>query len=196
MKGKAELTLSPGRIDPGSDAWQDSRKPLAGEFTFRGRTVIVIANHFNSRGCDEPIMGRWQPPSRTSETQRSSQARELHAFVAKILTVQKDANVVVAGDFNDFEFSRTTSILQSGEQPQGAPALVSLPRLLPPAERYSYGFDGNSQVLDQIFVSPAVLVGSPARHVPRIRGYDVVHVNAEFADQVSDHDPQVLRLEP
>src|SRR6476469_8228840 len=24
--------------------------------------------------------------------------------------------------------------------------------------------------------------------------YDVVHVNAEFADQASDHDPQVVRL--
>ena len=24
--------------------------------------------------------------------------------------------------------------------------------------------------------------------------YDVVHVNAEFADQVSDHDPQVVRI--
>jgi hypothetical protein len=24
--------------------------------------------------------------------------------------------------------------------------------------------------------------------------YDSVHVNAEFADQISDHDPQVVRL--
>jgi hypothetical protein len=26
-------------------------------------------------------------------------------------------------------------------------------------------------------------------------GYDPVHVNAEFADQASDHDPQVARLD-
>jgi hypothetical protein len=25
--------------------------------------------------------------------------------------------------------------------------------------------------------------------------YDVVHVNSEFADQVSDHDPQVARID-
>jgi hypothetical protein len=25
--------------------------------------------------------------------------------------------------------------------------------------------------------------------------YDVVHVNAEFADQASDHDPQVTRFD-
>jgi hypothetical protein len=28
----------------------------------------------------------------------------------------------------------------------------------------------------------------------RLPAYDVVHVNAEFADQVSDHDPQVIRV--
>jgi uncharacterized protein len=74
--------------------------------------------------------------------------------------------------------------------------LVSLPRLLPPRERYSYVFDGNSQVLDQILVSPGVLLGAWPRPFPRLRGYDIVHVNAEFADQVSDHDPQVVRLVP
>jgi predicted extracellular nuclease len=58
---------------------------------------------------------------------------------------------------------------------------------LPPAERYSYVFEGNSQVLDQILVSNNLL-GFPLE-------YDPVHVNAEFADQASDHDPQVVRLD-
>ena len=26
--------------------------------------------------------------------------------------------------------------------------------------------------------------------------YDVIHINAEFADQASDHDPQVVRIRP
>jgi hypothetical protein len=26
--------------------------------------------------------------------------------------------------------------------------------------------------------------------------YDVVHINAEFADQASDHDPQIARIKP
>ncbi|MBT2876690.1 hypothetical protein HET66_01985, partial [Streptomyces sp. McG6] len=53
-------------------------------------------------------------------------------------------------------------------------------------ERYSYVFQGNSQILDQILVTPAV------KHFH----YDSVHINAEFADQNSDHDPQVLRFKP
>ncbi|NYH90643.1 lamin tail domain-containing protein [Actinopolymorpha rutila] len=188
--GQATLTLSPGRIAPDDDAWEDSRKPLAGEFTYRGRTFFVIANHFNSKGGDEPLLGRWQPPARSSETQRHAQAGLVHDFVARIRAVQPDAAVVVVGDLNDFEFSRTSQILQEGR------TLVSLPTLLPPAERYSYVFDGNSQVLDQILVSPALIGNRSDGFSGRVRGYDVVHVNAEFADQVSDHDPQVVRISP
>jgi predicted extracellular nuclease len=55
-------------------------------------------------------------------------------------------------------------------------------------ERYSYVFEGNSQVLDQILVSNTLLRSFPV-------DYDPVHVNAEFADQASDHDPQVARLD-
>ncbi|WP_202805766.1 lamin tail domain-containing protein [Actinopolymorpha alba] len=188
--GRAALTLSPGRIAPLDSAWRSSRKPLAGEFTYHGKTFFVIANHFNSKGGDEPIMGRWQPPVRSSETQRAAQAKLVHDFVAKILAVQKDANVVVAGDINDFEFSRTTLTLEDSK------VLTSLPTLLPENERYSYVFDGNSQVLDQILVSPGLLGSGLQSPGSKVRGYDIVHVNAEFADQVSDHDPQVVRLAP
>ncbi|MET9023654.1 endonuclease/exonuclease/phosphatase family protein [Actinopolymorpha sp. NPDC004070] len=188
--GQAALTMSPGRIAPTDDAWEDSRKPLAGEFAYRGRTFFVIANHFNSKGGDEPLLGRWQPPARSSETQRHAQARLVHDFVAQIRAVQPDAEVVVVGDLNDFEFSRTSQILQEGR------TLVSLPTLLPPAQRYSYVFEGNSQVLDQILVSPALIGNRSAGFSGRVRDYDIVHVNAEFADQVSDHDPQVVRISP
>ncbi|MFD2081104.1 hypothetical protein SAMN05421678_104210 [Actinopolymorpha cephalotaxi] len=188
--GRAALTLSPGRIAPTDAAWNNSRKPLAGEFTYRGRTFFVVANHFNSKGGDEPLLGRWQPPVRSSETQRHAQAQLVHDFVARIRAVQPDAEVLVVGDLNDFEFSRTAQILQEGR------TLVSLPALLPPAERYSYVFDGNSQVLDQILVSPALIGTRSAGLSGRVRGYDIVHVNADFADQVSDHDPQVVRIIP
>ena len=61
--------------------------------------------------------------------------------------------------------------------------LTSLMETLPKPERYSYVFEGNSQVLDQILFSDNMLRGLAA--------YDVVHVNSEFADQASDHDPSV-----
>ncbi|MER5492764.1 endonuclease/exonuclease/phosphatase family protein [Streptomyces sp. NPDC002490] len=178
--GKAALTHSPGRVAPASDAWTNSRKPLAGEFVFRGRTVFVIANHFASKGGDQALTSQFQPPARSSENQRHRQATELNAFVKEILKVQPAAEVIALGDINDFAFSRTTELLEDGG------ALWSAVRSLPAGDRYSYAYQGNSQVLDQILVSPSVRRGGFS--------YDTVHINAEFADQNSDHDPQVLRV--
>jgi predicted extracellular nuclease len=180
-RGRAHLTRSPGRVDPLNPAWDETRKPLAGEFTWRDEPLIAIVNHFSSKGGDDPLFGRWQPPVRSTEAARHQQAASVNAFVKEIQDVQKKADVVVLGDINDFEFSETTEILEDGD------ALTSLLHVLPKAERYSYVFEGNSQVLDQILVSPSTL--------PDLRGFDVVHVNAEFADQASDHDPSVARLE-
>ncbi|WP_326742409.1 endonuclease/exonuclease/phosphatase family protein [Streptomyces sp. NBC_01768] len=179
-RGRAALTLSPGRIDPTNPAWENSRKPLAGEFSFRGRTVFVVANHFASKGGDESIFSEHQPPSRSSEVQRHAQGEAVNTFVKKLLSVQKNADVLVVGDINDFEFSGTAEALTAGRVLY--PAIKSLPR----SERYSYVYQGNSQVLDQILTSPSI----DDFH------YDSVHINAEFADQNSDHDPQVLRFRP
>ncbi len=63
--GGPQLSASPGRVDPANPAWSASRKPLAGEFTFRGERFFLITNHFNSKGGDNPLFGRFQPPVRT-----------------------------------------------------------------------------------------------------------------------------------
>ena len=56
------------RFGISNGAWHSSRKPLAAEFTFNTRTLFVIGNHFNSKGGDQPLTGRFQPPKRSSET--------------------------------------------------------------------------------------------------------------------------------
>ena len=178
--GGPQLRFSPGRIDPTNPAFNASRKPLAGEFRWRGRTYFVIANHFNSKGGDDPLFGRIQPPVNSSEVQRHQQAGIVGGFVDKLLAADRNANVVVLGDLNDFDFSETLDILE------GRGRLTNLMETLPVFERYSYVFDGNSQVLDQVLVSRNVAATRPE--------YDSVHVNAEFSDQASDHDPQVARL--
>ncbi|GHD27561.1 endonuclease/exonuclease/phosphatase family protein [Streptomyces galbus] len=183
LRGKAALTVSPGRIDPADMAWKSSRKPLVGEFVFRGRTVIVIANHFNSKGGDQGLTSQYQPPVRSSETQRHQQATLVNAFVKDVLDTQKNADVIALGDINDFEFSGTAQILE------GDGELWSAIKSLPRSERYTYDYQGNQQVLDQILVSPAIRRGCDFE-------YDSVHINSEFHDQISDHDPQVLRFHP
>jgi predicted extracellular nuclease len=174
-----ELTVSPGRIEPNDPAWNASRKPLAGEFTWRGESFIAVANHFSSKGGDQPLFGRFQPPERSTEVQRHQQAALVRDFVEDALDIDRHARVIVMGDLNDFEFSETLEILED------AP-MVNLMETLDRDERYSYVFEGNTQTLDQILVT---------RELSRDAEYDSVHVNAEFFDQASDHDPQVARLE-
>ncbi|HXH34218.1 MAG TPA: endonuclease/exonuclease/phosphatase family protein [Plantibacter sp.] len=175
-----QLSISPGRIAPANPGFVDTRKSLAGEFRFRGKKLFVVVNHFSSKGDDQPLFGRFQPPTRTSEVARHQQAQVVNDFVDELLGVDPNANVIVLGDINDFEFSETIDILEGG-------VLTTLMGTLAPEERYSYVFGGNSQTLDQIVVSNGLL--------GRIGAYDVVHVNAEFADQASDHDPSVTRID-
>jgi predicted extracellular nuclease len=185
--GDPALTLSPGRIDPTNPVWTTSRKPLAAEFSFRGRTVFAIANHFNSKGGDQSADGRFQFPVQSSAIQRAGQAQVVHDFVEGILSIDRMADVVVLGDLNDYQFSPALSALRTGTADGSGPSILSdLITTLPVNQRYTYVFNGVSQVLDHILVSPG------AGGVQ----YQVVHINAEYADQASDHDPQVVRLQP
>ncbi|MEH2090857.1 choice-of-anchor I family protein [Nostoc sp.] len=179
VSGVPTVSNSPGLIDPTNSAFTSSRKPLVGEFTFNGETVYVIGNHFNSKGGDQPLFGPNQPPTLSSETQRQQQATLVKNFVESILAIAPNANVVVAGDLNDFEFSNPVSTLESA-------GLNSLIETLPQNERYTYNFEGNAQTLDHVLVSNNLL--------NKLDGYDVVHINSEFADQDSDHDPSVARF--
>jgi uncharacterized protein len=187
LQGSAALTLSPGRIDPQNPVWSTSRKPLAGEFRFGGKPVIIIANHFDSKGGDQNADGRFQFPNQSSRVQRSGQAQVVHDFVQNILAVDKKAQVLVVGDLNDYQFSPPLRSLTTGTSDATGPSILTdLITTLPTDEQYTYVFNGISQVLDHILVTPSVAGVA----------YQVVHVNSEYHDQVSDHDPQVLDFKP
>lgn len=190
LSGKAGVWLdpSPGRLEPLHPAWQadrargveGSRKPLAVELRFGSRRLFVVNLHLRSKGGDAPLFGREQPPPEPSLARRTAQAEVVRDFVAAILARDADAAVVVLGDCNDFPWSRPLATLR-------AAPLVDVVERLAPADRYTYVYQGNSQVLDHILVSPAL--AGEAR-------IDAVHVNADFpeAARASDHDPLIATL--
>ncbi len=186
VSGAPALSASPGRIDPTNAAFNTSRKPLVGEFVFNGQSVFVIANHFNSKGGDQPLFGPNQPPVLSSETQRLQQAQIVNNFVDSILAVDANANVIVAGDLNDFAFSEPLNVVRGIPGGSGTAVLQNLIETLPENERYTYNFQGNAQVLDHILASNNL--------AKNLAGFDVVHINSEFAQQDSDHDPSVARF--
>ncbi|MFL7791343.1 MAG: endonuclease/exonuclease/phosphatase family protein, partial [Anaerolineae bacterium] len=183
-----ELTYSPGRIDPTNPAVAESRKSLAAEFIFNKQKVFVIVNHFNSKSGDDPLFGNVQPPVFASEAERIGIAQMTNDFVDDILALDPCANVIVLGDLNDFHFSEAVSDVLAAD------ALTNLMFTLPITDRYTYVFEGNSQVLDQILISDGLVNFAQPE-------FDVVHVNAEFVADItnssrraSDHDPVVARF--
>ncbi|HEX2313411.1 MAG TPA: endonuclease/exonuclease/phosphatase family protein, partial [Thermomonospora sp.] len=176
----AGLSLSPGRVAPRSPAWTDPRKPLAGELLWRGRRLVVLANHWTARGGDDSRYGRFQPPREPSETAHADQARLVADFVRALRAVDRNAAVIVAGDLNAFDHSPALRTLTGGT------GLRDLVAGLPESERYTTVTGGNGQAPDHILLSAGL---SRFRY-----DFDIVHLNAEFADQVSDHDPTIVRL--
>jgi predicted extracellular nuclease len=165
------------------------REPLVGVFEIEGKILTVIGNHFKSKGGDDPLFGVTWPPIRVTEVQRKGQAMVVRDFVDSILDADPEALVMVAGDLNDFQFGEPgegedhpIAIL---EGMHGGVPLINLINLEKPAETFSYLFDGNSQVLDHMLVSPGLYSFLVA--------VDLLHFNAGFPSYLSEDASTVLR---
>jgi uncharacterized protein len=106
--------------------------------------------------------------------------------------------VVVAGDLNDFPFPEPgegvdpLTILKGS----GWTRLTNLIERVPDRERYTFIFEGNSQVLDHLLVSEALLEA--------VEGINIASFNANYgtlyeedistAASASDYNPPVVWL--
>ncbi|MES9947041.1 MAG: endonuclease/exonuclease/phosphatase family protein [Candidatus Thiodiazotropha sp.] len=163
------------------DAFLNSRKPLYAHFKAADDEFHLINNHFSSKGGSTPLFGQVQPPVNGSEDERIAQAEVVNGFVTSILEQDPDANLVVLGDLNEFEFMEPLKVLKGSDTPE----LVNMTESLAVLERYTYNYQGNAQALDHILVT---------HNLAQRAEYDAVHLNSEFADYASDHDPVLLRL--
>jgi len=169
----------------GDDAFRRSRNPLQLTFRFNGYEVTLINNHLTSKSGSTPLFGSVQPPTDGGVERRNEQAQFLNDYVDDLLALEPGANLIVLGDLNSLSFESPLSIL-AGDPLD--PVLFNLaPSLLPPTELYSFSFDGNSQLLDHLLVSSSLFCGA----TPQL---DIVHLNTEFLDRSSDHDPLVARF--
>jgi len=165
--------------DDPANPFYGSRLPIVADFSFGDEVVTVVNNHFSSKGGSEPLFGENQPPLNGSWDERARQSEAVRDHIAALLAADPDANVAVVGDLNEFQFFQAVENLKDA-------GLTSTWDGLDEEERYSYLFQGNTQALDHILVAD----GLDAR-----TEFDAVHVNAEFADQASDHDPLVARID-
>ena len=179
----------------GLEAFEGSRDPLVGEFLFNGESVTVVNNHFSSRFGSTPVFGGPQPFVQAGEEAREAQSQEINDFVDGLLAEDANANVVVLGDLNTFEFTDDLAEILPGTGDKKV--LTNLvDQAIADDDAYSFIFDGNSQMLDHLYVSDSLLENAK---------FDVVHVNNDFprddgrslfADTIvaSDHEPLVAQL--
>ena len=162
-------------------AYSNSRLPLVATWSFQGTEITTINVHLTARSGSDPLWGATQPPENAGEDRRADQLEAIGQWIETELATNPALNITVLGDFNGFYFEQAhRNLTDSG-------LLTNLQvALLDPAERYSYVFEGNSQLLDNILVTEGLLNGASV---------DGVHINTYFGEAAnSDHDPQVARF--
>ena len=173
-----------------------SRVPLAQAFRRTGgqHDLVVVANHFKSKGCSEAEgadadqkdgQGCWN-------ALRTDASRRLHAWLQSAPLGGGRERMVVLGDFNAYAMEDPVRWLR--EEGGWRDAFAAMPA----GERpYSYVYDGLSGRLDHALLSPAL--------APALRGAAEWHLNADEPDEAgyagrnvpgpwrsSDHDPLLL----
>jgi predicted extracellular nuclease len=188
--------------DPDFAVADGLRPPVAQRFAAadNGGGFWFVVNHFKSKGscpadagsADADVgQGCWN-------ASRVRQAQALNRWVADLVALSGEADVLLAGDFNAYLKEDPLAALRNA-------GFESLLERLPPNDRYSYVFDNEAGALDHAFAS-AKLQG-------QVSGVAVWHTNADeppvldynlefktddrYAPTVyraSDHDPVVVGL--
>ncbi|KAI9000554.1 endonuclease/exonuclease/phosphatase [Trametes punicea] len=185
--GNVELRYNPGRIDPTHPAWEEARKPLAAAWqTASGKRFYTVNVHFSSKRDSSSPQGDARPPVNGHVERRQGQANVTATFVRSLLDVLPDANVIVAGDMNEYLAARAvlrslTVLLHDTNEVAG----------VTPEEQYTYVYDQHAQEIDHVLVSDAI--------AEREGGVEVEHVHVNtwagsVSERASDHDPTVVRL--
>jgi hypothetical protein len=149
-----------------------------------GKPLSIFVNHLKSKRGGELETA----PRRLAQAQYSLE------LVSAMNSSDNGSATIVLGDFNDYDKSSLMRVfLDSGRLFDGLEEI-------PDAERYSYIFDGASQLVDWILVSPWLK--------DRIVMAKILHVNADFPYQLgqsladdemflrsSDHDIPLLVID-
>ena len=174
------------------NAFDGTRDPLLATFKFRGRKVTVINNHLTSRFGSTPVFGGPQPFVQAGEVERGNETTALNEVVNILMAGDgkgknpSNDRIMVLGDLNTMEFTNemTETLPGTGRDR----VLSNLIDTVTDDNVYTFNFEGNSQVLDHIFVTD---------HIARKNQFDIVHVNVDFprvdATVGSDHEPLLIR---
>ncbi len=155
-----------------------SRPPLLLKLRFLeadAPPLYILNNHFTSMSGGE----------QATEPRRNAQAGWNTQIVEDILFEDPEALIAVFGDLNSYHESVPLQTLENA-------GLINVLDVLPAEQRYTYIYQGVSQVLDHILVNQALY--------DQLVRVDVLHSNADYPPppaedhsplHKSDHDPVI-----
>ncbi len=183
--------------------------PIPGGGTF---PFTVIVNHLRSLNGidDETVSGTGTAGARVREKRRK-QAEFLANYIQSRQTSDPNERIISVGDYNAFNVSDGYVDVMGTIKGTPAPAnqvvlassdlvnpdLTNLvdTLLLTSAQRYSYSFDGNAQVLDQVLVNQAAFASvSRFAHVRNDADFPVKNYELANELRISDHDQPIVYL--
>jgi len=139
-----------------------SRPPLQVDVLVDGVPMAILVNHLKSkRGGEIETFER-----------RMAQVKHLQTISRALLREDRELSIAALGDFNDYYQSPIMEELTDGGY------LLDALFIVPEEERYSYIFDGYSQLIDWIVVSPSLM--------SKLISAQIVHVNSDFHYDLSD----------
>ncbi|TNE49166.1 MAG: hypothetical protein EP343_12860 [Deltaproteobacteria bacterium] len=169
------------RVGIGHSAFNEERGSLAAAFRFKptGESLHIVNNHLASKYGSTPTYRNPDVPEVIAGTQeRVDQQDVVLDYIHKLQAENPDAKVVSVGDFNAPEHDIAL-------QQHGADTLFNFGDDVPDEERYSYGFQGVAEPIDH-------QLGT--RNMKGKVEFEYIHVNADFVDKASDHDPTISRI--
>jgi hypothetical protein len=161
--------------------------------------VTVIVNHLRSlSGIDDPADGL------RIRTKKRAQAEYLAGLIQARQAAHPDERIISLGDYNAFGVNdgyvdvigtvqgapTTAANVAQASADLVEPNLVDLVNTVPPAQRYSYVFDGNAQELDHVLVTQNVK--GQLQYARNDADFPETYRNdPNRPERISDHDPIV-----
>lgn len=149
------------------------------------RELWIIAVHFKSKSEDTDAVQYTLP-------RRVAQAQFVAGVYTEIVGSEPGTEGIVLGDFNDYPVSQPLQILTDA-------GLANQMTRVPHERAFTYNFQGVSQIIDHVLVSPGLLGKINEGLFP-----DIIHLNADYPvswegddatpRRATDHDPVVLRV--
>lgn len=187
-----------------TSAFDNSRKPLYVKIKYKETNEIyhLINVHNKSKSGDTSPWGSVQPPVQNTLPQRIQQTTYIKSWISTNLNKEID-NIIIAGDFNDYEWSESVKVLDDNTENRFMKNLIND---ISENERYSFYYSGTYHAIDHAIVSSNIY-----NRIKNVFNTDVNIPNKEYirySDVLStqfwiesigepllvDHNPFVLRI--